>query len=280
LIDSLKDKDALMSLPKVKEKLNLLKETIEDISDHYTVSQDGDARIGHKSADSSFFGYKTHIAMSEERIITAAVVTPGEQGDGPQLPALVAQSRANGINEETVIGDAAYSGRDNLEKARDEKFELVSKLLPTISQGFRKEEDKFDYNKDAGMFVCPAGHMALRRARTGKKKDTSNQCYTYYFDIEKCRICSVKEGCYKAGSKSKTYSIPIKTDEQKSQIDFQQTDRFKEKARERYKIEAKNAELKHVYGYDRALSYGLNCMQMQGAMVIFTANIKRILKLV
>lgn len=128
------------------------------------------------------------------------------------------------------------------------------------------------------MFVCPAGHMAIRRAR--QKKDTSNQSHTYYFDIEKCRICSVREGCYKAGAKSKTYSIPIKTDEQKSQIDFQQTDRFKEKARERYKIEAKNAELKHVYGYDKAQSYELHCIQMQGAMVIFTANIKRILKLI
>ncbi len=280
LIDSLKDKDALINLPKVKEKLNLLKETSEDISDHYTVSQDGDARIGHKSTDSSFFGYKTHIAMSEKRIITAAAVTSGEKGDGPQLPALVEQSRSNGINVETVIGDTAYSGRDNPEKARNEKFELVSKLLPSISQGFRKEEDKFDYNKDAGMFVCPAGHMAIRRAGQGKKKDTSNQSYTYYFDIEKCRICSVRKGCYKTGAKSKTYSIPIKTDEQKFQIEFQQTDRFKEKARERYKIEAKNAELKHVYGYDRAQSYGLHCLQMQGAMTIFTANIKRILKLI
>ena len=47
-----------------------------------------------------------------------------------------------------MIGDSAYSGKDNLEKARDEHFELVAKLNPSISQGFRKEEGKFDYNKD------------------------------------------------------------------------------------------------------------------------------------
>jgi len=279
LIDSLKDKVTLVCLPKVKEKLNLHKETLEDIADHYTVSQDQDARIGHKSEDSSFFGYKPHIAMSEERIITAAVITSGEKGDGPQLPALVEQSRANGMNVETVIGDAAYSGKDNLEKARGEHFELVSKLNPSISQGCRKEEDKFDYNKDAGMFVCPAGHMAIRRAKQGKKDGAWNQAYAYYFDIEKCKVCARREGCYKSGAKSKTYSVPIKTDEQKAQIDFQQTERFKEKAIERYKIEAKNAELKQVYGYDRAQSYGLSCMQMQGAMAIFAANLKRILKL-
>ena len=46
------------------------------------------------------------------------------------------------------------------------------------------------------------------------------------------------------------------------------------------KIEAKNSELKHVYGYERAQSYGLYCMQMQGALAIFASNIKRILKLI
>jgi hypothetical protein len=63
-------------------------------------------------------------------------------------------------------------------------------------------------------------------------------------------------------------------------LEFQQTDEFKDKSRERYKIEAKNAELKHVYGYNRAESYGLYSMQMQGAITIFAANIKRILKLI
>ena len=58
------------------------------------------------------------------------------------------------------------------------------------------------------------------------------------------------------------------------------TPEFKAKARERYKIEAKNAELKHVFGYDREESYGLYSMQMQGAITIFAANIKRILKLI
>ena len=47
-------------------------------------------------------------------------------------------------------------------------------------------------------------------------------------------------------------------------------------------IEAKqeaDKEKEEVYGYDKALSYGIDSMQMQGAMVIFAANIKRILRL-
>ena len=57
----------------------------------------------------------------------------------------------------TDIGDTAYSGSENLRLAEDEEkgFTLVSKLHPAISHGLRKDEDKFDYNKDAGMFVLP-----------------------------------------------------------------------------------------------------------------------------
>ena len=282
LLDIVSDHAGIAEIPAVKQRLNLLRETLADIEDHYTTSKDEDARVGHKSEDSSFFGYKTHIAMSDERIITAAVITSGEKGDGPQLESLVAQSRSNGMEVDTVIGDTAYSGNENLRLAENENngFELISKLHPVISNGFRKEEDRFDFNKDAGMFVCPAGHMAVRKARQGKKGESKNQTWTYYFDIDKCKTCSRREGCYKDGAKSKTYSVPIRTGEQERLMAFQETPEFKAKARERYKIEAKNAELKHVFGYDRAESYGLYSMQMQGAITIFAANIKRILKLI
>ncbi len=62
-------------------------------------------------------------------------------------------------------------------------------------------------------------------------------------------------------------------------MEFQKSERFKFLSKERYKIEAKNSELKNAMGYDRALSYGLSCMEMQGAITMFAANLKRILKI-
>ncbi|NJR76062.1 MAG: IS1182 family transposase [Scytonema sp. CRU_2_7] len=279
-LEKLVSKDeSICSIPAVKEKLNLLKETIEDAVENKILSTDAEARTGHKTADSSFFGYKTHIAMSEERIITAAVVTSGEKGDGPELPKLLELSQANGIEVDTIIGDAAYSGKENLNIANQQNIKVVAKLNPSITQGFRKEEDTFDYNKDADMFVCPAGHMAIRKAVQGKKNVGTNQTETYYFDVEKCKTCPLKNGCYKEGAKTKSYSLSIKSNTHLEQINFQETDFFKDKAKHRYKIEAKNSELKNVHGYSRASAYGINNMQMQGAIAIFTVNLKRILKL-
>jgi hypothetical protein len=280
LIDVIEQEDAIAEYPKVKEKLNLLKETLADDIEHLQISEDEDAKLGHKTADSSFFGYKTHLAMSEERIITAATITTGEKTDGKQLETLIVKSMEAGINVENVIGDAAYSEKGNIEYTNSHEIKLVAKLNPSVTQGFRKKEDEFEFNKDAGMYVCKAGHIAIRKARQGKKGEAVNQVDTYYFDIEKCKHCPNKEGCYKDGANSKTYSVSIKSDEHTEQAKFQESDCFKGKSKERYKIEAKNSELKHRHGYDVASSSGLVGMEMQGAMAIFTVNLKRILKLI
>lgn len=121
--------------------------------------------------------------------------------------------------------------------------------------------------------------MAIRKARTGKKGQSKNQKDTYYFDIEKCKRCPFKEGCYKDGAKNKTYSVSIKSAEHTEQAKFQESAYFKEKSKKRYKIEAKNSELKRRHGYDVASSSGLVGMELQGAMAIFSVNLKRILKL-
>jgi hypothetical protein len=271
--------ESIRSIPAVKEKLNFLIETVEDTRENIIFSKDTDAKIGHKSADSSFFGYKTHLAMTEERIITAAVITSGEKGDGPELSALLEISQSNGIKVDTIIGDGAYAGKENLKLAGSQDIKIVAKVNPSITQGFRKDEDKFDFNKDADRFVCTAGHMAIRKARQGKKNVGENQVDTYYFDVEKCKVCPLRDGCYKPGAKTKTYSVSIKSDIHKDQIEFQESELFKEKSKHRYKIEAKNSELKNVHGYARATSYGIHNMEMQGAVAIFTVNLKRILKL-
>lgn len=280
LIDVIEQEDSIVHYPKVKEKLNILKETLEDDIEHLQISQDTDAKVGHKSMDSSFFGYKTHLAMTEERIITAATITTGEKNDGKELKTLIEKSKSAGIDVEDVIGDAAYSEKKNIEYSNENNINLVAKLNPSVTQGFRKKEDEFEFNKDAQMYVCKEGHMAIRKARQGKKGVSKNQVNTYYFDVEKCKRCPSKDGCYKEGAKTKSYSVTIKSDIHLDQIKFQESDYFKEKSKERYKIEAKNSELKHRHGYDVASSSGLIGMEMQGALAIFTVNLKRILTLI
>jgi hypothetical protein len=164
---------------------------MEDYIEHMSqmnCSTDTDARVGHKTADSSFFGYKTHIAM---------------------------------------------------------------KLYLHITHGTLAKEDEFEFNRDVGMFLCKAGHMAIKKKFEERKGQDKNPIIKFFFDIEKCKGCPFNEGCSKEGEKSKTYSITVKSTDHKDQEAFQETERFS-----------------HLFG-----------MEIQGATAIFAVNLKRILKL-
>lgn len=192
------------------------------------------------------------------------------------------KSRAAGVEVEAAIGDGAYSEKDNLEYAKTEGIKLVSKLSKSVTHGNGRNKDKFEYNKDAGMYVCQAGHMAIKKVKSGSKCDkngNNTQVELYYFDVEKCKRCLHKAGCYKDGAKTKTFSVNIKDDVHLKHMDYMASDELKQLYNERYKIEAKNGELKSQYGYGAANACGLLGITIQGASTLFLANMKRIIKL-
>lgn len=81
LIELLKGDDTLTFYNAITEKINYLEEIVNDDIENKISLSDEEARLGHKIANTSFFGYKTHIAMSSDRIITAAVSSTGEKND-------------------------------------------------------------------------------------------------------------------------------------------------------------------------------------------------------
>ena len=281
LLKLIKNDGRFTALPGIKEQIDYLEETMNDTEIELEYSKDQDAKVGHKTADRSFFGYKTHLAMTPERIITAATITTGEKHDGKELINLIEKSENNGIEVEAIIGDGAYSEKDNLDYCEENNIKNVSKLSKMVTHGNRKRNNDFEYNKDAGMYVCKAGHMAIRKAKQGSKTSSvgDNRVEAYFFDVEKCKHCPFKDGCYKEGSKTKTYSVKIKNDTHIKHMDYMESEEFKNLYKERYKIEAKNAELKNNYNYGNANACGKLGITIQGATTLFLANMKLIIKL-
>ena len=280
LLKIAKEDGRFYSLPGIKEQIDYLEETMNDTEIELEYSKDQDAKVGHKTADTSFFGYKTHIAMTPERIITAATVTTGEKHDGKELTKLIEKSKNAGIEVEAIIGDGAYSEEDNLKYCEENNIKNVSKLSGVVLYGNGKHNDNFEFNKAAGMYVCPAGHMAIKKAhQKGNKHNNYTEVDNYFFDVEKCKRCPFKEGCYKEGAKTKSYNVTIKKDIHINQMDYMETEEYKTLYKERYKIEAKNAELKNNYNYNKANACGKNGITIQGATTLFLVNMKRIIKL-
>jgi hypothetical protein len=163
----------------ISEKLAIAKQIVEDerlLANKGVMSAiDPDARFGWKSNTKSFFGYKSHIAMTEEEMITAVEVTGGSHDDGKQLTTLLERSLATGVNV-------------------------------------------FEYNKDADFVICPAGEHSTRKAVQGSKESGHSRSLVFYFDVEKCKTCPLREDCYKEDAKSKTYSIRIIADHYKEHM--------------------------------------------------------------
>lgn len=97
--------------------------------------------------------------------------------------------------------------------------------------------------------------------------------------MEKYKHCPFKDGCYNEGARAKTYSVKIKDDTHIAQMDYMKTEEFKTLYKERYKIEAKNAELKNNYNYGKANACGKLGITIQGVTTLFLTNMKRIIKL-
>lgn len=96
----------------------------------------------------------------------------------------------------TVIGDTAYSEKDNIAYAKTNEFELVAKLNPQIAQGSRKKEDEFQFNKDAGMYVKPATWRFGKRGKA-KKVAVKTKAIRITSTSKSARDVHLKRGLYR-----------------------------------------------------------------------------------
>ena len=263
---------------KIKNLYHHIKELLEsDRIREIRSKDDEDARFGHKNVASTFFGYKNHIALTEERFISGIEITSGEASDGKRMQALVEKSKGNGIDVKEVIGDTAFSTIDNIDYCAKNKIALIAKSNPVIANAAEAKNDGFEYNKDAGTMQCPAGQLALRVNR--RVNEHGSKFLTYNFSIKKCKKCPLVDKCKVGLSKTKTYSFTITSERNKERLVFQQTEYFNKRLQIRYRIEEKNGELKQVHGLKRADSTGLDAMRLQTYFTAFTVNIKRFVKL-
>ena len=265
---------------KIQEIAKKMKELLENEQIREIRSKDDkDARFGHKTATSTFYGYKNHIAMTEERLIAGISVTHGGAPDGPELPGLIEKAQKNGIKVTEIIGDMAYVSDDNLATCGEE-IALIARTNTAVAAAAKgRLEEGFCFNKDAGMLQCPVGELATRVEK--RAAQNGNTYLRYVFSKVKCRKCPLRENCHvgKSTSKVRSYSITQVSQKNQERLEFEASEMFKERMKIRHRIEEKNGELKEAHGLRRADSRGLFAMSLQMYFTAFTVNIKRIVKL-
>lgn len=282
LMEELKNKITDTTNEKIKRKYEKVKKMLEDDKIKEIQSAiDEDAKRGYKSEDNDFFGYKNHVAMTKERIVTALEVTSGEAPDGKYLQNLVEKTQKAGLGVNEVIGDKAYAGKENLEYGKENNIAIIAKMNPIISNG-TKRDDGFEYIKDADMMRCPMGKLAISKKfieeTTNLKGKHLNARMNYKFSESDCQQCPNREKCLGRNAKYRNYSVRMLSEIHRKQQEFEETEYFKNTLRcERYKIEAKNGETKQAHGLCKSRYVGLKRMCIQSYLTHIVANLKRII---
>jgi transposase len=236
---------------------------------------DEDARVGHKTKTSSFFGYKTEFAMlTEERIITAVTVGNGAYVDGTEFKKLYNRTKACGIGIKDAYGDKAYFRKLILDILKEDN---TNAYIPVSESAYKIDESKYSYNKDSDQWFCEEGNYTVKKKKTNRKDRNSVK---YYFNKEGCRNCPKRQECIKGKMIAKIMEISVNTPELYEHSQWAKTDEFKKKYKKRASHEWKNGEMKRFHGLNRARGYGLKGMQTQAKLTALAVNLKRIANMV
>ena len=217
--------------------------------------------------------------MSDDRIITGIEVTDGARPDGLQLPALIENSKKNGVPVKEVVGDMAYVSDENLAVCEEQEVTLYARTNSAVAAAANTElEEGFSYSKDAHMLQCPAGHLAMRV--DNRKAANGNTYANYCFSAKTCKKCPLREQCKVGKSKTHTYNITQPDAIHQARLDFENSEEFKKKLEVRHRIEEKNGEMKTAHGFHRADSVGLIAMRLQAYLTAVVVNMKRIVAVI
>nr|WP_240455784.1 hypothetical protein [Virgibacillus sp. Bac332] len=75
-----------------------------------------------------------------------------------------------------------------------------------ITQNERANGKGFDFYKDAGLFVCPAGHLAIRKS---KKPDPHSGEWFIYLTLKNVRSVHSEKDVLKKAQKLKPILLPL-----------------------------------------------------------------------
>lgn len=184
-------------VPPLKEPLQLLRKLVvqdiepdpnggrkikEEVAKNRIISiSDPEMRHGRKSKTKLFNGYKRHISVVHDLILSTAVV-PANIQEHEATPALIERVEEHG--KITVLDiDRGYLASDIVAKLHDDGVRINSKPWVPTNKGLFTKLD-FDIDMKRRLVTCPSGKTA-HAVESGKAT----------FAVEDCQRCKLRASC-------------------------------------------------------------------------------------
>ncbi len=188
--------DRLRELKERKEKYEEYKKELKEKGENELSTTDPDARLMSNNNNNVDVSYNVQTTVdAKHKLIVDFKVSqkPNDLGELDNM-ALRAKKIFKG-KEFEVLADKGYYKAEDLKKCVKKGITpYVTKQVYSNGTGDRDfYSDKFQYDKEKNIYVCPAG-KELYYARTRKNKNKEIQGYDYK-NYEACKECFYKSRC-------------------------------------------------------------------------------------
>lgn len=246
--------------------------------DRVMSTEDPEMRHGRKTSSQRFNGYKGHVMTTngepeKAHLVTAAVVSPANVGDGEMLPALLAERAAlTGTMPTQVMGDTAYGSmavRDRVAEAAP-GVKVEAPVPPVSAVGGRFAKTAFEIDTEACTVRCPAGQTVTYRPKKAVAGHKTTQ--TIVFAQAVCGACPLRAQCV-GGKHGRTLTIGVDEARVAEERARQERPEWQDHYRERSRVEHVNGRLTR-HGARHARGRGVARVNLQVCLAAVVANIE------
>ena len=194
---------------------------------------DPDARHGHRSRSDRYDGYKAHLSVDvDSDLVTGACVTIATTSDATALSDLIDNDPV-AIKE--IIADTHYGHAATRRSLLDAQIELTAPAQPSPAKKGLFNKDDFAIDLEQKTVTCPAGVTVSFRTTKAKRPQA-------HFGTH-CTNCALQAKCT---TRTDGRIVEINPEEEllAAARALRWTEEFRDRYRERARVERKNAQLK------------------------------------
>jgi transposase len=238
---------------------------------------DADARL-MKTSQGMDVCYNVQLAVDSKHKLIASVAVTNEPADQELLAEMAQQTKADlEVEELTVVADGGYFGEEVIKACEDEK---ITAYVPVPELGNMKRRglfgrEKFVYDAERDVYVCPQGAELTVMSRTSRKARYRKEFRIYA--TKRCQGCPLRAQCT-----TSKYGRQIKR-----WVHQPVLDRLQERLRAHPEILRQRRSLsEHPFGtikvamnHERVLLKGLKHVGTEIKLTVLSYNLKRVMSI-
>lgn len=191
-------KERIKKLRERKHKYEACQKELEDTGVNEISTTDPDARLMSNNNNTVDVSYNVQTTVdSEHKLVLDFKVTQNSTDLGELDNMALRAKKILGVDELEALADKGYYIADDLIKCVKHGITpYVTKQVRSNATGDRDfYSDRFTYNKDKDVYICPAGNELTRHKA---RKENGRITGFNYHNYKACSNCSLKDRCTKS----------------------------------------------------------------------------------